>query len=303
VTDPAARARVAAEWGVEPPGEPGTPATQLLAEFGECIRAAVVVGENPAVSKRDPGWVRRQLDALDHLTVVELAANETTEHADVVLPAAAGVEKAGTVTNLDRQIQRLQPVVDPPEGVRTDFRILCDLAARLSGVEASFDYDGPAAVFAELTRVAPTHADVEYADLATGSERWPADETVLYRDGFETPDGRAPFVSPPGSSPGEGVETDSDAGARGGLDLIVGGRAGETEGGGPADRRLRMHPTDAKRIGVDPGDSVAVSGGDRSVETTVTLDESVRQGTAFLHAVVADPLVRAGASTVRVELS
>lgn len=301
VTDPDARARVAAEWGVEPPARPGTPATDLLTEFGESVRAAVVVGENPAVSKRDPDWVRRRLGALDHLTVVELAEHETTAYADVVLPAAAGVEKVGTVTNLDRQIQRLRPVVDPPEGARTDFRILCDLAARLSGVEANFEYAGPAEVFAELTRVAPTHAGVEYADLAAGSYRWPADEAVLYRDRFETPDGRAPFVSPPTRSPGGAVEPDSDADARGGLDLVVGGRAGEADGDGPTDRRLRVHPTDAERIGVEPGDSVAVSGGDCSVETTATLDGSVRQGTAFLHAAVADPLVRAGASTVRVE--
>jgi len=304
VTDPEARARVAAEWGVEPPANPGTPATEMLAEFGESIRAAVVVGENPAVSKRDGDWVGRRLDALDHLAVVELGETETTAHADVVLPAAAGVEKAGTVTNLDRRIQRLRPVVDPPAGVRTDSRILCDLAERLSIVGATFDYDRPAEVFAELARVAPTHEGVAYGEL-DGGWRWPADEVVLYRDRFETPDGRAPFVSPASDTPNAVAEPDPgpDLCPGNGFRLVVGGRAGDAGNAESTDRdrRLRIHPGDAARAGVESGERVAVSDDERTVDATVEVDGSVRRGTVFLHATVADPFVRAGTTVVRVE--
>ena len=292
VTDPEARARVAAEWGVDPPATPGLPATELLSAFGESVRTAVVVGENPAVAKRDTDWVQQRLDALEYLVVVELTESETTAHADVVLPAAAGTEKRGTVTNLDRQVQALRPVTDPPSGARTDFAILRDLGRRLSCASGSFDYDRPAEAFAELTRVAPPYAGLSVDQVAAGGQRWPADaDSTLYRDRFRTPDGRVPFVRPP-STPADRTDPGS------GLRLVVGGRAG---GRDDADGRLRLHPDEADRVGVVADEAVAVSDGDLTVRAHVAPDPSVRRGAAFLHAVLADPFVRAGTTTVAVE--
>lgn len=287
IGDPKARARVGEEWGVEVPADPGLTAPESLAAFGESVRAAVVVGENPAVSKRDEAWVRERLDALETLVVIELAETETTPHADVLLPAAAGPEKTGTVTNLDRRVQRLRPVATPPEGVRTDFEILRELGTRLAPGDGRFACDSPAGVFAELSRVAPPYADLTLDRPDAGVGRWPAETRVLYREAFDTDDGRAPFVLADRQveAPGEG------------LSLVVGGRAGD---GTTDEDGLGIHPADARARGVESGDAVTVTDGERTVVATADVRDGVRRGTVALHAAVADPFVRADTATVTV---
>ena len=287
VTDPAARERIAAEWGVEPPGSPGLPEGEALAAFGEDVHGVLVVGENPAVSKHDEAWVEERLDGLDALAVADVVHTETTARADVVLPAAVATEKRGTVTNMDRQVQRLQPTSEPPGAARTDFAILRALGRRLAPGE--FDYAGPDEAFAELRRVAPPYAGVD-PDGETGPWRWPDGERVLYRDSFRTGDGRAPFV--PVSS-GEGEEGS-------GLYLVAGSRVGGFAAAERADRRLHLNATDADERGVADGDSVVVEGEGVTVETEAAVGSDVRPGTAYLHADAADPLVRRGASRVEV---
>lgn len=289
VTDPDARSRVADVWGVEPPPTAGLTAHQLLAQSGEDIRAAVVVGENPAVSKRDPEWVETRLDGLDTLAVVELTHSATTRHADVVLPAGAGVETRGTVTNLDRQVQPLRPVYTPPDGVRSDWEILRTLGRRLCG--GQFDYPDMEAVFEEFTRVAPTHHGM--AVPGTDGTRWPSDSgRVLYREAFETASGRAPFVVPPLT-----VGTpDSD-----GLTLVVGGRATAVERATDAEQTVRLHPEDATTRDITDGTRVRVGADGVTVEGVATVSDTVRTGTVFLHAQLADALLRTDTRAVAVE--
>jgi len=298
VTDADARATVAAEWGDEPPPTPAPDGAGLLSG-DEDVHGAVVVGENPAVSKRDADGTARRLADLSVLVVAECFHTETTRHADVVLPAAVGVEKAGTVTNLDRQVQRLRPRVDPPGDARPDFEILRALGRRL--VDDAFADADPAATFAELTRVAPPYADLRYDDLADRPGRWPTDASgtrsgadVLYRDSFATGDGRAPFVTVDlPARPGDQADD-------GGLHLVVGDRAGRFAGDEPAtdDEALVVHPEDAAAHDVVDGAPVVVSNDAASVETTARVSPSIRRGTVYLHASVADPLVRGGDAVV-----
>jgi len=322
VDDPAARTAIAAAWGRSVPATPGRGERELVDSFGEGVGAALVVGENPAVSKRETDRVARALDALDTLVVTELAPTETTARADVVLPAAAGAEKGGTVTNLDRQVQRRRPLVDPPAGVRSDFRILRDLGRRLVG--PGFAPPTLRATFAELTRVAPVYTGLSYDDLGRRSRRWPADgatvdgdeggvgggeaavdgasgDSVLYRETFRTESGLAPFAPVDSSLAGPAVDRDAD-----GLDLVVTDRVGgfgagdgSSAGDGRAESdgsrnevRLVVHPADAAARGLGDGDGVVVATGSATVETTVGVSDGIRRGTVALHASVADPLVR-----------
>ena len=286
VADPAARERLAAEWGVEPPASPGLPEGEALAAFGEGVHGALVVGENPAVSKHDEAWVTERLDALDTLAVVDVVHTETTARADVVLPAAVATEKRGTVTNMDRQIQRLQPTSEPPGAARTDFAILRALGRRLA---SGFDYAGPDEAFAELRRVAPPYAGVD-PDGEAGPRRWPDGERVLYRDAFRTGDGRAPFV-PIGAG-----ESDQ----RSGLYLVAGSRVGGFAAAERADRRLHLEAADAAERGIADGDEVVVEGDGVTVEVEAAVGSEVRPGTVYLHADAADPLVRRGVTRVEV---
>lgn len=274
VGDPEARASVAAEWGTEPPAEPGADANDLLARFGEVIRGALVVGENPAVVKRDRGWVADRLGGLDTLVLVDVAHNETTPYADVVLPAATLLEKAGTVTNFDRQIQRLDPLRSPPASARPEWWILRTLGERLVDGPPSFEYSDPKAVSEELCQLSSVFT------TPAVSERWPDGQAVCYEESFETGDGRAPFAS---------VQPIPTPPQREGLELVVRGRHGDSGG----EQRVRIHPQDANRYGVGDGETVVLDCQGVTVRTPARLTESVRPGTVSLHAAVADPLLRA----------
>jgi len=301
VTDPDARARVTREWEVEPPATPGRTATDMLESFGEEVGAALVVGENPAIAKRDSEWVNERLASLESLVVLDITSSDTTRHADVVLPAAAGVEKAGTVTNLERRVQRTRATVQPPAEARPDWAILTALGRRLvddptgTADEAAdaFEYPDVATVFEELTRVAPTHSGLSWANLGETGSRWPSNGGgVLYRESFATPDGLAGF-----STKLPSVPTAPDEGLR----LVTGGRTSEFYGEpGSDDDRLRIHSADAIQRGIESDERVVVSGGEISLELLVTHDDGVRRGTVFLPATVADPFLRRDSSTVTV---
>jgi formate dehydrogenase major subunit len=318
VTDPEARARVAEVWGIEPPAEPGRNELDLVQGFGDSVRGVYVLGENPAVTKLDDQSVARGLDSLEFLLVQDVAPTATTEHADVVLPASAWAEKAGTVTNLDRQVQRMQPMTAPPGNARRDFAVLRELGRRLT--DQAFDYEGPAEVFAELTRVNPDYAGMSYEGVGRGGQRWPfpagAEEgvEVLHRERFANGDRRAPFGSAvdPGRFDGDGRGTgsalDGDApGVDDRLALLTGSRRGEFTSGttGPAGARgavdggLGVHPADADARAVADGERVVVEGCNARVRATATHTESVRRGTVHLHASVAEPLVGEGRTRVR----
>jgi len=297
VTDPAARGRVATEWGIEPPETPGKNASELLAAFGGEIRGAVIVGENPAISKRESAWIRRRLDGLDLLVVCDISPSETSRHADVVLPVAAGLEKAGTFTNLDRRVQRSRPTREPPATVRSDFAVLCELGRRLCGPDPFADAD-VGEVFDELSHVAPTHEGITYDELGADGCQWPVDtDGPLYTETFETADGLAAFGTAQAAITARAGGGDSEAEGR--LRLVTGGRASEfAVDHADSDQPLRMHPADARDRGIEPTDAVVVSNGPATLETGVEITDRIRQGTVYLAAETADPLLRSGASTV-----
>jgi formate dehydrogenase major subunit len=293
LSDRQARDRASAQWGHAVPETPGKTARESLAAFGEEVTGALVVGENPAVSKRDREWVRDRLDALDALVVSELYPSETTDRADVVFPAAAGVEKAGTITNLERRVQRLRPTASPPGEARPDFAILRALGRRVVG-DGRFDYPNPAAAFDELTRVAPTHAGGRYDSIGGDGRQWPfGDDGRLYEESFDTADGRARFGR---FRPVVGTEELGDR-----LHLVTGGRSGGLTAETVADPVVRVNPADALDRGLEAGDVVHVGAEGPRVTATVALDEGTRPGAVYLPAAAADPLLRAGASTVTLD--
>ncbi|MGI5131602.1 molybdopterin oxidoreductase family protein [Pseudonocardia sp. CA-107938] len=128
-------AELARHWNVDPdriPHDgPPTHAMQIfeLAEQGE-LGMLWVIATNPAVSLPELGRVRDLLRR-PFLVVQDLYRTETTELADVVLPAATGGEKTGTFTNADRTVHLSEQAVAPPGEARADLDILLDFARRM----------------------------------------------------------------------------------------------------------------------------------------------------------------------------
>lgn len=113
---------------------PPTHAMQIFDKAEEgTIRMLWVSATNPAVSLPDLARVRSILGQ-DNLFVVvqDIFPNETTEFADVVLPAAGWAEKTGTFTNADRTVHLSEKAVDAPGDARADLEIFLDYARRMN---------------------------------------------------------------------------------------------------------------------------------------------------------------------------
>jgi assimilatory nitrate reductase catalytic subunit len=108
IDDPAARAHMAAIWGIaahEIPG-PGHSAYELLDGLGrdDGARALLLIGSNPVVSAPRALHVEQRLRSLDLLVVADFFLSETASLADVVLPSAQWAEEEGTMTNLEGRV-------------------------------------------------------------------------------------------------------------------------------------------------------------------------------------------------------
>jgi assimilatory nitrate reductase catalytic subunit len=203
IDDPAARAHVAAVWGVDPatiPGK-GPSAFELMdslgrvgsgaggttapeagtetgarTEAGDGPRALLVFGTNPVVSAPAAGRIEERFRALDLLVVSDLVLSETAVLADVVLPSAQWAEEDGTMTNLEGRVIRRRRLRPPPEKVRTDLEMLAGLADRL-GYGGAISAD-PEETFAELGRASAggvaDYSGITYARLdASDGVFWP----------------------------------------------------------------------------------------------------------------------------------
>ncbi|MFB1296961.1 molybdopterin oxidoreductase family protein [Mycobacterium sp. pW049] len=130
-------ADLARVWNVDP-GQiphyaPPTHAMQMFryAEQGT-LRMLWISATNPAVSLPDLRRIRNILTQ-ERLFVVaqDMFATETTDLADVVLPAAGWGEKLGTFTNADRTVHLSERAIDPPGQARADLDIFLDYARRM----------------------------------------------------------------------------------------------------------------------------------------------------------------------------
>ncbi|HEY0641783.1 MAG TPA: molybdopterin-dependent oxidoreductase, partial [Nocardioides sp.] len=100
IDDPAARAHLAAVWGIDPDTLPGAgrSAYELLDALGtpDGPSALLVRGSNSVVSAPNAGHVSERLEALDLLVVCDVVMSETAAMADVVLPVTQWAEETGT---------------------------------------------------------------------------------------------------------------------------------------------------------------------------------------------------------------
>jgi NADH-quinone oxidoreductase subunit G len=152
LSDQESRARFSALWGAEIPDSPGMDARQMMqAATSGKLKALYVVGANPFKTFGVEAPSRPA--GLDLLVVHDLFLTETSQHADVVLPAASLYEKEGTVTSTSAEVQSVRRAVDP-QGPRSDFDLLRFVMHQLSylGVGKPMKARTPEAVFEEVRR-------------------------------------------------------------------------------------------------------------------------------------------------------
>jgi assimilatory nitrate reductase catalytic subunit len=128
---------------------PGLKAVALFdAMLDGKVKALWVLGTNPADSMPRADRVREALAACPFVVVSDCWPTDTTDLADIVLPAAGWGEKDGTVTNSERCISRQRSFRPPPGEARADWWMLSEVACRM-GWGSAFHYSAPADIFRE----------------------------------------------------------------------------------------------------------------------------------------------------------
>jgi assimilatory nitrate reductase catalytic subunit len=299
ISDPAARAHVAAVWGVDPdslPG-PGRSATELLAALGrgDGPKALLVFGSNVLVSAPDANAVAERLAALDLLVVADILPGETVLAADVVLPVAQWAEEEGTMTNLEGRVLRRRRAMRPPDGVRTDLEVISGLAGRLGA--AGFPAD-PRVVFDELRAASAggiaDYSGISYDRLDAGEAlHWPCPEPDhpgtprLFTEAFAHADGRARLVAVDHTPSAELPDADHPLRATTGRVLVHYQSGAQTRrvaelSGVVPESYVEVHPDTAARAGLADGDWARVVSRRGCAQARVRCVPSLRLDTVFL---------------------
>ena len=167
----------------------------ILNEKPYPVKMLVVQSGNPAVTMTDANRVKKALEKLEFLVVIDLFLNRTASFADVVLPASGCFEK----TQLNRAYIRNNPVIlqnqviDCAGQSRPDWQIVFELGRRL-GLEKEFPWQTvEEAIDYQLE---PTGLTVERLRQNPAGLRA---EELRYRKylsgGFDTPSGKVEFFS------------------------------------------------------------------------------------------------------------
>jgi anaerobic selenocysteine-containing dehydrogenase len=135
------------------------------------VRAFISVGGNPALSTPNSGRLERALDSLEFMLSIDIYLNETSRHADVVLPAPSPLAKSHYDLVFTQFATRnvanySAPVFPDADGVPPEWTTLLRLTGVLSGqgtdvdIEALDDF-----VAATVARTYAPDSDLE-AELA-----------------------------------------------------------------------------------------------------------------------------------------
>ncbi|MEO1451823.1 MAG: molybdopterin-dependent oxidoreductase, partial [Bacteroidota bacterium] len=160
--NPAHRQEVADFWGVEEiQAKPGLTATQMFEalESGK-MKAVWVICTNPVVSLPNARKVEAALAKARFVVVQDIShRSDTAAYADVLLPAAGWLEKAGTMTNSDRRVSYLPRIISPPGEALPDAEIIWRFANHMG--YSGFDYRSVSEVYDEYCLLTKgTHIDV-----------------------------------------------------------------------------------------------------------------------------------------------
>ncbi len=111
------------------------------------IRALITIAGNPAVSTPNSQRLEAALESLEFMVSVDIYVNETTRHADVILPGPSPMEKAhydlGLYSFAVRDVANWSdPVVERPAGMLDEWEVLLRLTGVVTGQGPDADVAG-----------------------------------------------------------------------------------------------------------------------------------------------------------------
>jgi len=156
------------------------------------LKALWLMGEDVVQTDPNTKKVIEAMENLELLVLQELFITETAKYANVVLPGASFLEKSGTFTNSERRIQRVQKVVEPLSGTKSDGEIMVDIMNKMGYPQPEFKTD---TMLEEISKIVPFFAGVKWKDLGENGKQWPVlksggDTQILHKKKFHRGKGK-----------------------------------------------------------------------------------------------------------------
>jgi formate dehydrogenase major subunit len=248
------------------------------------LKALWLMGEDVVQTDPNTNKVIAAMESLDLLVVQELFLTETAKYAHVVLPGASFLEKSGTFTNGERRIQRVQKVVEPLEGTKSDGQIIVDIMNRMGYGQPDYDAE---TLLEEISQIVPFFRGVKWQELGDNGKQWPVaadgtDTKILHTDSFKR--GRGKFHYFDFKESQELVKYGKEYPY-----IITTNRELEHYNAGTMTRRtknvelltedtLMIHPADAERHFIKDGDMVCVESPRGKVDLKARITGEVKPG-------------------------
>lgn len=142
------------------------------------VRALISLAANPVLSAPNGARLSRALDSLDFMLSLDIYLNETSRHADVILPGLSPLEDlhydmAFPQLSFRNHARFSEPVFERESGQPEEWETLLRLAALVEGRGADVDVQAldDAAIAADVKRFAGEHAEAVLRAL--GEQRGP----------------------------------------------------------------------------------------------------------------------------------
>jgi len=296
----AANRRIDEDWlatgGLDRPAPPAVSHMDLAGVLADPARAGALVCWNINIAASNPqqAQLRAALGREDLFTVaIDLFATDTTDLADLVLPAASFLEFDDLVASyFHRSLSAQQRVADPPGQALPNTEIFRRLAAAMG-------FDDPALHEPDETLIATVleragHG-VDFAALCAAGTIWPSGEPEIQFAGgaFPTPSGRIELASARAEAAGlprTALPLADPRPAGGMLRLLTpasewtlndsyANDAKVARQMGPAT--IAVHPGEAAARGLAAGASVTVTGPAGALDLMLAVDDGVPPGVAY----------------------
>jgi len=278
-------------WKVENlPTKPGFTYIDMLYN----VSYLYIVGADPLMVVPDVNNLRKALEKVNFIVVQDIFPTEISKMAHVVLPAATWVEREATHTWIDRRVQKINKVIDPPGEAKPDRQIICELAAKM-GYQSKFDFSSAQEIFDEIRSCVPQYKGITYERLENkvGGIHWPCPTEdhpgtpTMFLEKFNTPDGLGHFMvvdyKPPAEIPDEDYPY-----------FLTTGRSIFHYHTGHMTRRtpklldevprgfVEVNPDDAAREGIKEKDVVTLITRRGSIEAEARVTDRVQPGLVFI---------------------
>ncbi len=180
------RKRFETAWNGKVPKEKGMGAYEMMQAATEGkLKALYLAGVNPLATFPGGEDLENALKKMEFLVVQELFMTDTAKLADVVLPAGTMAEKNGTLTNVERRVQRTRKAIGGVGQSMADWRIFSELGVVCG--EEGMRYLNAAEVFDEIAGTIPFYSGISHQILAENGLQWPFskdDAREVYHEGY-----------------------------------------------------------------------------------------------------------------------